>query len=613
MCGIAGYYKFGERIDFDETEILRQMIRGLEHRGPDDEGMYSDDYVALGFRRLSIIDIAGGHQPIFNEDKSVALIFNGEIYNYRELRNELIGKGHRFNSNCDSEVIVHLYEQEKTDFVRRLDGMFAICLWDAKRKLLILVRDRMGKKPVYYFCDNKNFAFASEIKAILKNPHISKVVDEESLALYLALNYVPAPKTIYRNIFKIPAGCMLVVNKYGVSTNSYWALSDYFSPKGIEDDERKLIPDLREKFFRAVEKRLMSDVPLGVLLSGGIDSSSIVAALAELGATDIPTFSVVFRKYRYYNEEKYSKIVASHFNTNHTVLNADSDYLDLIEKVVYQMDEPVADKALIPSYMIFEKASRDVKVILSGEGADELFCGYNKYKYLRFVHSSGCFSADFIEKIIPYSRKMKKVAELVFAKNSMDKIILWDRVFLGSEYQKLINKSLLADLKLPDLFNTEKRYSFIEKMMIWDLLSYLPENLLMKVDKLSMAHGLEARAPYLDVDLVKTAMNIPVKIKVKAGNAKLIQKKMFANYLPAEIINRPKHGFTFPVKDWIKNDTSAIVSKYLNNQTLSKSVFLNKEYVNSLILRHRKGIQDHTRQIWNLITWQAWAKTNGFQ
>jgi len=612
MCGIAGYYKYKNRNPLEDNEILGKMIDSIKHRGPDDKGSYSDDYVELGFRRLSIIDIQGGHQPIFNENKSLVLVFNGEIYNYIELRGELIKKGHVFESNCDSEVIIHLYEQYGLDFVNRLDGMFAICLWNKKLNQLILARDRMGKKPLYYFHDQNGFVFGSEIKALFEHPSVSKNIDEESVALYMTLNYVPAPKTIYKNIFKLPAGSILVLEKGKLHLHSYWVLQDFFNTETIVN-EKEMIETLRDKFFNAVKKRLMSDVPLGVLLSGGIDSSSIVAALAELGALDIPTFSVVFNKYPDYSEEKYSKMIAQHFNTNHTVLNVESGYLELIERVLYHMDEPVADRALIPTYLIFEKASQDVKVILSGEGADELFCGYNKYNYLRFLKYSGCFSPDLIETLVPGSRKIKKIASLFFSIDSIEKIVLWDRVFLKNEYSGLIKKQNFAEINLNEIFKPKKSYSFIEKMILWDLLNYLPENLLMKVDKLSMANGLEARVPYLDIELIKTVFSIPIGLKIEGGNKKVLQKKMFEGFLPQEILKREKHGFTFPVRDWIKHDTGSIVTKYLGKEKLSKSNFLNEKYVSNLVLEHRSGKQDHTRQIWNLITWQVWANQNGIQ
>ncbi len=603
MCGIAGFISNKEG---DYPQILQSMMKEIAHRGPDDEGVYSDSKTYLGFRRLSIIDLKRGRQPLFNEDNSVVVLCNGEIYNHDNLRTDLKSKGHIFKSESDAEVITHLYEEKGLNFPAFLDGMFAVVLWDKNKKRLILLRDRVGVKPLYYYSKNNEFVFASEIKSILKHPKVSKEIDQNSLGAYFSLNYVPYPATIFKNIYKVPPAHMLIWENGNIDVDSYWFLLDKL-PSTRNMAEEKWISLLRNSFIESVEKRLMSDVPLGVLLSGGLDSSSIVAALAMIGRSDIPTFSVSFKGMDGYDENRYSRIVSRHFKTNHTVLDVKENCIDLLEKVVYQMDEPIADKALIPSYLIFQQAAQNVKVILSGEGADELFGGYDKYQKLRMIPSMGLFFLNAFKGALKNNRRMKKLIDLLAMPNSIEKAVLWDKVFMEEEkklffddYQKLL-------FQLPDDLNKFKT-SLLQKSMLWDLFYYLPENLLMKVDKLSMVHGLEARVPFLDSNFVQLAMRLPMKLKIKNKESKYVMRKMFTGVLPSSITNRPKHGFTLPIKQWLKNDQT--VSKFLHGDFTDKTPFLKSDKVKEILHLHQSGKGDYTRQIWNLLTWSIWAKQN---
>lgn len=607
MCGIAGFTLHAGEHDDASRKVLADMVQTLIHRGPDDEGLYCDSAIALGCRRLSIIDIEGGHQPLFNEDKSIVLVCNGEIYNYQEIRAKLINKGHKFSSHSDCEVIIHLYEDEGLDFVSHIEGMFAICLWDRKKERLILVRDRMGIKPLYYLWKKGVCAFASELKALVNHPQFTKSINSDALNTYFMLNYIPYPLTIYTDVFKLPPAHMLVAEKGKISITCYWDTRAGL-PSNREMDEAEWIHTIREAFWASVEKMLMSEVPLGVLLSGGIDSSGIVAALAMLGDNRVPTFSVVFKNLPGYDEDYYSTKVAQYFKTNHTVLNVQADSLEYLEQVICQMDEPVADKALIPTWLIFKEATKNVKVVLSGEGADELFLGYSKYRYLHFLPDNGVPFLSCLKPVVRNHRRLHKLLSLATMPFSVEKAIVWDRVFLEEEQNRIFSHSApwTAHFDLP-LKNTR---SLRELIMAWDLFYFLPENLLMKVDKLSMAHGVEARVPYLDVPFLKQVLRVPMKVKLAHGASKYLLRKMFTGILPDEILNRPKHGFTLPVKEWLRDDAAGLVSRYLSPSMLEKSPYLQNQGVQSIINAHKNG-RDYTRQIWNLLTWQIWASKNG--
>ncbi|MCB1195401.1 asparagine synthase (glutamine-hydrolyzing), partial [bacterium] len=473
MCGIAGFVRNKHHSDSD-FETLEKMLKVIAHRGPDDQKIYSDSKLMIGFRRLSIIDIQMGQQPIFNEDKSVVIVCNGEIYNYKTLRMELEEKGHIFHCNSDAEVIVHLYEEYGEDFLVHLDGMFALCLWDIQSKKLFLARDPVGKKPLYYMHKEEVFVFASEHKAFNEYPYFTRELDMCAAGNYFILNYIPYPQTIYKNVYKVPPGSVLVLNQGKIQIRKYRHCYAQGIDTSMTFETAKKV--LREKFFAAVEKRLMSDVPLGVLLSGGLDSSGIVAALHHIGRKDIPTFSVSFKSYPKYDEGNFSQQVADYFKTDHTVFNVEQDCLELLETVIYHMDEPIADKALIPSWLIFQKASKHVKVILSGEGADELFGGYKKYQWLSVIPNSPVGIAHLLEKGYAQNRRIKKCARLISLPAGIEKIIAWDRVFLPDEFTALIpeKQSVSSDLSTTyDPIN--KHYALCEQTMMWDFIWFLLE------------------------------------------------------------------------------------------------------------------------------------------
>ncbi|MEW6534687.1 MAG: asparagine synthase (glutamine-hydrolyzing) [Candidatus Auribacterota bacterium] len=612
MCGITGFTVNKQSQYPDQSmKILDPMRKAIQHRGPDDMKDYIDQDIAIGFCRLSIIDLSTGAQPLYNEDHSIVVVCNGEIYNYKELRRKLEEKGHRFVTESDCEVIVHLYEDEGVECVHHLDGMFGICIWDIKKKRLVLFRDRRGIKPLYYYWKSGLLVFSSELKGILLHPAVSRTVDRESLGFYITLNYVPYPNTIIENVFKLPPGHCLVFENGSMDVHAY--NSDMYRLPGSRNmDEKQWVFTLREFFWQAVQKRLMADVPLGVLLSGGIDSSGIVAALSRLGASNIPTFSVIFSKMPGYSEEQYSSMIAKYFNTNHTVLNIDADCLDYLEEVVYQMDEPIADKALIPTYLIFKEASKYVKVVLSGEGADEIFLGYHKYNNANRLPSFALPCINMLHPLMCISRRAEKLLNYFSLPVSMEKAVLWDMVFMEQEKRALLKQDFFSTQSVESVCHGKyaSAKNLISMMQWWDLFYYLPENLLMKVDKLSMVHGVEARVPYLDISFSREVLRVPASLKLKGGTTKYILRKMFQELLPEEIVRRRKHGFTLPVKEWIKNDRNGIIARSLDRQRLDKSIF-NRSRVEQLYSAHKSGKEDHTRQLWNIITWQLWADHYG--
>ena len=610
MCGIVGFTR--QKTDRErDAAILEKMSARIAHRGPNDEGRYADAQIMLGFRRLSIIDLDTGQQPIFNEDKSIVLMCNGEIYNHQDLRDSLEKKGHVFRSSSDSEVIVHLYEEEGEKFLSLLDGMFFICLWDTRTNTLLLARDRVGIKPLYYSWDGENIIFSSELKAFRECPHVSTELDFKAIGQYFTLNYIPYPLTIFENVKKMASGNFLVYRNKTIFVQSYSNFSEIEADQEISFQDAKTM--LREKLLTAVDKRLMSDVPLGVLLSGGLDSSALVAMLDILGRKDIPTFSVSFKNDPEHDEASYSRLVADRFKTNHTVLGVEADCLDLFEDVVFQMDEPMGDKALIPSLLIFREASKYVKVILSGEGADELFGGYKKYLWLMKIPDRGISFLGHIAALCKSSRRISKLLELLSLPLSPSKIIAWDRVFREPELQQLCKDyTALSCDSVTDFFTRSSSKSLLRQSMEWDFSYFLPEDLLMKVDKLSMAHGLEARVPYLDADLVQFVSSLPMKYKIKNRTSKIILKEIVRDVLPASIIDRKKQGFTLPIKKWLADEKNPLVQKYLSPEKIGENNFFHTEEVQKMVRAHQMGKGDYTRQLWNLLTFQAWMKQNGF-
>jgi len=621
MCGICGIYDTYQRNRIDK-EILQRMCDVLAHRGPDDEGIFVDKNIGLGHRRLSIIDLAGGHQPIHNEDNSIWIVFNGEIYNHCELRDKLESRGHRYYTLSDTESIIHAYEEWKDDCVKELRGMFAFGIWDSKKKKLLLARDRLGVKPVYYIFKNGRLVFASEIKSILQDKNITREVNPKALNNYLTLQYVPATETMFKEINKLLPGYILIATIGEIKIKRYWdsKLSEGELGKNEDYYSQRLLELLKE----SVKLRLISDVPLGAFLSGGIDSGTIVGLMSELMNQPVKTFSIGFdvrngKEAEDYNELKYARIISKYFQTeHHEEIVSSKDIYQYLPKVVWHCDEPLSDYANIPTYLISQLARRYVTVVLTGEGADELFGGYPRYLREQLIHwyqkiphplRKGIIDS-LVEKVHGWS-KAKKLVESASIPLKMRYTPTY--IFGAKQKQNLYTedfKKEIGQIEFIDVFNPyfgDDSQDYLNAIFYVDIKTWLPDDLLMKVDKMSMMTSLEAREPYLDHKIVEFCNNIPGNLKIKGMTLKYILKKAVANLLPKEIINRKKHGFTLPIKIWFRNELKEL-SKILVDSVAQKRGYFNIECVHQMLKEHQSGVADHSLRLWTLLTLELWFR-----
>ncbi len=621
MCGICGTMNFSREARVDAHDVQR-MNDAIFHRGPDDEGYYIKDNVGLAMRRLSIIDLTTGKQPIRNEDGSVWIVFNGEIYNYPELRKELESRGHRFYTKTDTEAIVHAYEEFGVECPSKLNGMFAFAIWDAYRQRLFIARDRLGKKPLYYYHDDNRVVFGSELKSILQIKDVPRRVSREALDLYLTYEYIPAPHTIFEDIKKLPAGHSLTIHASGkTEVRRYWEL--HFHENGtLEKDLQHGLVDLLQD---AVKIRLMSDVPLGAFLSGGIDSSCVVALMARVMNQPVKTFSIGFEEGSY-NELNYAREIARHFKTDHQEFILKPDALGLTEKLVRHLDEPLGDFSIIPTFLVSQMARQHVTVALSGDGGDELFGGYETYiadwayrKYRRVPKflRNGVISP--ITQRIPPTEKKKGVINR--AKRFVDGALLpedlqhvrW-MIFLterekqslyGEAMQSMASSSGAHDF-IRGYFNSADSQDYVNRQLYVDIKTYLCDDIMVKVDRMSMATSLEARAPFLDYRVVEYAATIPSAYKISGTKTKQILKKAMADLLPPAITGRGKEGFSMPIKNWLKNELRPMMMDVLSPSQLAADGFFNPAYVQSLINEHVAGVENHSHRLWALMVFGIW-------
>jgi asparagine synthase (glutamine-hydrolysing) len=619
VCGICGIVRTAGVVAEHELE---QMASTLAHRGPDDAGYYTTGHgdrggaCGLGFRRLSIIDVDGGHQPIPNEDESKWVMCNGEIYNFQELRRELEAKGHRFRTRCDSEVIVHLWEEHGPALVERLNGMFALAIWDDATRTLFLARDRLGKKPLYYAALDGSLLFASEPKALLAHPDVLRELDRDGLAMYLAYEYVPAPFSIYRGISKLEAGHTLRWTDGAVDVERYWEPSfDRAEPRSDDEWAAELVDRLRE----SVRLRLISDVPLGVFLSGGIDSSVVVALMTELmPATDVKTFSIGFRE-QSFDESRYARRVADHFGTDHheEILTADA-MLDILPEITAFLDEPLADGSIVPTYLLSRFTRSTVTVALGGDGGDELFAGYPTfpahraaafYRVPRRMHAWAERAADRL----PVSRRNFSLDFKVkrFLRGATAPPAIRDQLWLGSfspaEQADLLGEPA-ADVFAPihQLSARMRGSDPVDRLIAQYLRFYLEGDILVKVDRASMAASLEVRAPFLDHTFVSFVNSMPPRLKLRRLRSKYILKRAFADRLPPEIANRSKKGFGVPLGDWLRGGLRTTMEELLSESELRAQGIFEPRAVRRLVDDHLSGRRDNRKQLWTLLTFQLW-------
>lgn len=621
MCGVCGIYEYKTHKPVDQ-QILADMLHVLHHRGPDDFGVFFDKDVALGMRRLSIIDLNGGKQPISSEDGGVVTVLNGEIYNYQSLQKELESRGHRFTTASDTEVIVHLYEDFGENCVQNLRGMFGFAVWDARKRRLLLARDRLGIKPLYFTRAQGRLIFGSEIKAILQHPSVEVVLNREALNNFLSLKYVPAPQTMFEGIQALPPGCLLICDASGVQIRRYWDLSFARHRNGHVQEEayaEQLAALLRE----SVKLHLISDVPFGAFLSGGVDSSTIVALMSEVLNEPVKTYSVGFEgSGAAFSELPYARLVARKFQTDHhEVLIRPSDLVEFAQKVVWHLDQPLAEHATLANYMVAELASRDVKMVLTGEGGDELFGGYARHAGERLsplfqrIPKAAKSLALAAASRFPGLRRQKLALYALSQSEEAARFVNWFPLFNSEMKQALLSEDLKESLRGCDANSVFEQHlectdaaEPLNRMLYVDSKLWLPDLLLARGDKTSMAVSLEARVPLLDHKLVEFAASLPQNMKVNGMARKYLLKKVSQRWLPPEIIHRKKQGFPMPVSQWLRNEARPFVRDVLSQSALRRRGLFSPVFVEKLIEQHESGFADHSSLLWGLMSVELWQR-----
>jgi asparagine synthase (glutamine-hydrolysing) len=591
MCGICGF------ANFEDVRLLRKMADKIEHRGPDDYGYYNDSDVSIATRRLAIIDVDGGHQPISNEDGSIWVVFNGEIYNYRQLRSDL-EKTHRFNTNSDTEVLVHAYEEFGEEFIKKLEGEFAFCIYDRNKKILMLARDRLGVKPLYYirYCkEGSSLFFASEIKALLETG-IERAVELDALKSYLSFGYVKSPLTMFQNIFKFNPATYSIYNirDGSLTEHKYWCLKI----TGTETSTEKLARVIED----SVKSMLVSEVPLGVFLSGGLDSTSLVA-MASFHKKPLTTVSAGFEDAECYDELKYAKIVADYFGTDHKEVIVKDSVTKILPKVVWHFDEPVLDGSAIPEFLLAKKAKKYITVALVGEGSDELFCGYRQYKIMRYLRNLPHLNIP--PSLLPSKRSKKYAA--AFAKFSAKKTLTTKYLSLitnfdnGSFPTAKIDKASTAEITYKG-FQSQYEGDYYKQIYNYELGYPLSEMLLMNVDKMCMANSIEARVPFLNYKLVEFASKIPYPLKLKGWDEKHILRAAMKPHIPKEIFDRAKHPFSVPITRWLEGELGEMTKQLLDKDEIDRQGIFDSSKVEEIIRK------DEYSKIWSLLFFQVWHK-----
>jgi asparagine synthase (glutamine-hydrolysing) len=618
MCGIAGWHApDGIR---DDLVLIKSMLSALVHRGPDDEGYHLEGPVALGSRRLSIIDVQGGHQPIANEDGTVWVVLNGEIYNFHELRRELEAKGHVFATRSDTEVIVHGYEEWGDECVARLNGIFGLAIWDSLRSRLLLARDHFGVKPLYYWDDGRRLMWASEIKALLVTPMVPRRVDLDALDLYLTFRFVPSPYTMFAQIRKLPPGHLLIKDNNGCHLKRYFAMG---KPRYEGLAEPDWIALLQERLETAVRRQMMSDVPIGALLSGGIDSGVIVAIMSQLTDRPVRTFTVGFAGADEVNELQESRKTAALFGAAHQeILLTSIDYEQLLHKVIWHLDEPIATTSALAMYSVCKLAREHVSVVLTGQGADEPFAGYPRHFGERYGGLYRRLYAPLRERILrPLVEALPRRERLKRAVRSLGTDDVAERF---SQVYSVFSEAMKAALWKPGIVGRHGPERVRETINYWrrdvdDLdplvqMSYvdvrlsLSDDLLLYGDKMSMAASVEARVPFLDVDYMGVAEALPASLRIRGRTQKYIHKRAIAKWLPPDIIARRKRGFETPVDSWFRSELSGYVRSMLLSDDAACPIYFRPAAIEAMLSDHISGREDHQRQLFSLLTFEMWHR-----
>lgn len=620
MCGICGVVHRHKEHPVALGDIKR-MSDVIRHRGPDDEGHFVQGNVGIAMRRLSIIDLSTGAQPIFNEDRSLAIVFNGEIYNHRELRKELAAKGHRFQTKTDTEAIIHAYEEWGVECVKKLNGMFGFAVWDDRKQRLFLARDRIGIKPLYYYLDQNQLVFGSELKSIVQINSVPREIEPKALDTFLTFEYIPSPYSIFKNIFKLPPGHWMLYQNGEAKIQSYWQLAYQKS----EMSEERLLSQFDELLHDAVNIRLMSDVPLGAFLSGGLDSSAIVAMMHRKSGNTVKSFSIGFDDPTY-NELPYARAVASHFNTEHFEEIITPDVSRLTEKILWMLDEPFGDFSVFPTYLVSEMARKNVTVVLSGDGGDELLAGYDTYLAQkvarRYAKLPAFLRKGVVEPIVnalpPTSKKkgfINKSKRFIEGARLPEHLqhVRWMIFMQRAEKDLLYSADFAASLNgynstgfIEENFRRSTSADPLDQQEYVDIKSYLVDDILVKVDRMSMANSLEARVPFLDHRFVEFAASIPSGLRLNGKKTKYILKKALQNELPLQIIERGKEGFSIPIKNWLKNELKSMMLDSLSEANVRDKGFFDPRYVNRLVSEHINGNENHSHRLWALMVFHMW-------
>jgi asparagine synthase (glutamine-hydrolysing) len=624
MCGIAGFVDNDQRNGVPVGQqrldgafnLVHRMCDVIRHRGPDDEGIHVAPGIGLGMRRLSIIDLAGGRQPIHNEARTIWVVFNGEIYNYRELRDELESHGHRFYTSSDTETIVHAYEQWGDDAFRRLRGMFGIAVWDAVNRTLLLARDRAGQKPVHYVERGGRLYFGSEIKSLIAAGAVEPRLDLAALDHYLAFLYTPRDASIFENVRKLPPGHFLKWQDGRAEVHRYWQVPAEETFHGSEDEA---VEGLTRVLQEAVASHMVSDVPLGAFLSGGVDSSAVVGMMSRVSSRPVKTFSIGFDDPEF-DELEHARTVARHFGTDHHEFVVKPDGLSILDELIAHFDEPFADSSAIPTWYVSEIARKHVTVVLSGDGGDELFGGYDRYiphPRVRKFDALGLpglrAAAGVAWPLLPHGTRGKNFLRHV-AKDSIGRYLDSMTLFPSDERAALYSDGATAavrsatEQRLARHFHRFGALPHDSRMMRFDFETYLPEDVLVKVDRMSMAHSIESRVPLLDNEVIDFAASLPARFKIRDGRRKHVLKRALEPLLPAGILNRRKQGFGVPLGNWFRGGLTGLFSDVLDAPRTRQRGYFEPAFVSRLLREHLTGQRDHTSRLWQLLVFELWHR-----
>ena len=613
MCGIVGAVTNNHN-KLPSPEIADRMCKVIEHRGPDDQGIYYEEGVFIGMRRLSIIDLESGHQPIHNEDKTIWTVFNGEIYNFRELRKELERKGHKFYTHSDAECIVHSYEEYGEQCFSKFRGMFAIAIWDERKKCLILGRDHLGKKPLFYTYTNGLLAFGSELKSLIQLPGFNKTLSQSAIHDYLLFGYIPTPSSIFKDVQKLPPAHYLIFDLKEIVIKKFWELS--FEPK-ITGSCESLTEQLEDKLSESVRLRLVSDVPFGAFLSGGIDSSIVVSLMAKEMNMPVKTFSIGFKEEEF-SELSDARIVASHIGAEHHEEVVEADAVSILDELVWYFDEPFADSSAIPTYLVSKMAAQHVKMVLSGDGGDEAFGGYDRYQKYRVIDRLRKLGGNNVSKALkgaahffPHDIKSRvawlsqRVAQ-PYPDNYLSGVAICTP---DLAYELISNSSIDRGYgALGNIFNKHTQSNPLDSIIAGDIKSYLLDDILVKVDRMSMATSLEARAPLLDYQLMEFAASLPVEYKINKKVTKFLLKKVSEKYLPQSILTKKKQGFGIPLAAWFRTTLKDMMFDIIESQRFRERGIFDVEMTRSILEKHVNKEKDFSEQLWSILVFELWAR-----